>query len=105
GGSVDALEGLVEVLRAAVLGPRDGHERDVVLGEGRARACARALEADAQVGRELELHGRALGASSRRVVAVRRVAPLRHLRAVLEGGLALEADLHDPLRAAGGANE
>ena len=94
------LKSVVEALRPAVLRPRERDVRGVVLPQRRARARPLALEADPQVGVELERDRRAVGRRDRLVVAGPGVAPLGPLRSVVEDGLALQAELNQPLRAA-----
>jgi len=98
-------ERVVEALRSPVLRPRQRDVRGVVLAERRAGGGARALEADAQVGVELERDRRAVRVGDGLVVGGAGVAPLGALQPVLEDGLALEAELDQPLRAACCADE
>ena len=57
GGEDEAVVGVVVGLRAAVVAPRQRDERGVAVAQGRARAGAPALEADAQVGAQRQLRG------------------------------------------------
>ena len=101
-GRVDeAVVGLVVGLRALVLGPRERDEGGVAVAQRRARPGPRALEAEAQVGRERDGEvARRLGAPDADVVARVPVGPLDVLAAVVEHRLAVHVHLDEAVDAA-----
>ena len=84
-------------------GERD--EGRVAVAQGRQGADARALEADAQVGRERQLRRPALGRRAGLAVAVADVLPGRVAAAVVEDRVALQLDLDRAVDAAHGAQQ
>ena len=100
GGLDQAVVGLGVGLRAGVVGERERDERGVAVVQRRERAHARALEADAQVGRQRELGRPALGGRDRLAVAAAGVLPVRVAAAVVEDRVALELDLDAAVDAA-----
>ena len=104
-GAGDALDRLVQRLRARMLGPADRDESGLALAQRRAGGEPRALEAGVQVGGAGQLDVRALAAGDGVVVARAGVLPARRVEAVVEARLALELQLDHPLRAARRADE
>ena len=100
GGLDEAVVGLGVGLRAGVVGERERDERGVAVVQRREARDARALEADAQVGRQRQLGRPALGGRDRLAVAVADVLPLRVAAAVVEDRVALELDLDRAVDAA-----
>ena len=100
GGEDEAVVGVVVGLGPAVIAPRQRDERGVAVAQGRARAGAAALEADAQVGGERQRERLALGRADRLAVAGAAVLPGDALAPVVHARLALHVHLDAPVHAA-----
>ena len=86
--------GLVVGLRRRVLAPGERDVQRLALLHQVPRGGARALDAEVEVGRELQLDVAVGGAARRLVVAVARVLPAAALEPVVERRLAAHRDLH-----------
>ena len=105
GGLDQPVVGLLVALRPGVLGEGERDERRVTVVERGQGAHARAFEADAQVGRQHQLGGPAVGGRNRLGVSLADVVPLRVAAAVVEDRVALELDLHRAVDATDGAQQ
>ena len=101
----EALVGLVERLRPAVVAPGERDERGVAVVHGRTRPRARALEPEAQVGGEAQPDVGLGRGGDAAVVAVAVVLPVRPVLAVVEHGVAVDVHLDLPVDAAQGAQQ
>ena len=105
GGLDQPVVGVLVGLRAGMVGERERHERGVAVAERADRAHARALESDAQVGRQVQLGRPALRGRRRLAVAAAGVLPLRVAAAVVEDRVALQLDLDRAVDAADRAQQ
>ena len=105
GGPDEALVGLLEVLGRRVLAPRERGVHGLARLDQVAAGDARALDAEVHVRRDAQLEVRAGRARDRRPVGVAVVLPRHAARAVVEDGLAGEAELDLAVDAAHRAHE
>src|SRR4051794_18515938 len=103
GGALHAVVCLVVVDRRRMLGPGEGYERRIAAMQCRAGAGAAALEAQAQIGDQLQLEVDPLPLANGLVVVVAGVLPPAVARAVVEDRLTIEVELDNAVDALHGA--